>query len=134
MKKVILAAGVAVMAFASVAAAQGYSFSSNLTVGSTGPDVVALQTWLVANGYSIPSISSGSSAKGYFGSQTQAAVKKFQAAKGVPSTGFFGPLTRAALNGGAVATTGGSSPAGYVCTPTGGTTGTVSGGMTGGIT
>jgi hypothetical protein len=133
MKKVLIAAGVATLVLASVASAQGYQFTSNLTVGSTGPAVVALQTWLVANGYNIPSIASGAAAKGYFGSQTQAAVKQYQAAHGVPSTGFVGPLTRAALNSGAAATTGGmttSCPAGYVCTPTGGTTGSVSGGIT----
>ncbi|MDB5239194.1 MAG: baaA1 [Candidatus Parcubacteria bacterium] len=133
MKKVLFATGIAIVALASVASAQGYQFTSNLTVGSTGPAVVALQTWLVANGYSIPSISSGAAAKGYFGSQTQAAVKQYQASHGIPSTGFFGPLTRAALNSGATGSvsTGAMCPAGYVCTPTGGTTGgTVTGGIT----
>ena len=129
MKKVIFATGVAALVLASVVSAQGYTFSTNLTVGSTGPAVVSLQTALISAGFNIPSISSGAVAKGYFGSQTQAAVKQYQSSKGVPSTGFVGPLTRAALNGGSVATTGGSCPAGYVCTPTGGsTTGT---GMTG---
>jgi hypothetical protein len=138
MKKVLAATGVAVLALALVASAQGYTFSANLTVGSTGPAVVALQTALIAQGYSIPSIASGAAAKGYFGAQTQAAVKAYQAAHGVPATGFVGPLTRAALNGGATATTGSmmtSCPAGYVCTPTGGnTTTTTTGGATGGIT
>ncbi len=134
MKKVLFATGVAVLALASVASAQGYQFTSNLTVGSTGPAVVALQTWLIANGYSIPSISSGAAAKGYFGSQTQSAVKSYQASRGIPSTGFVGPLTRAALNSGASATMGGTSmcPAGYVCTPT--STGIGAGTSMGGIT
>jgi len=135
MKKFIFATGVAVLALASVAGAQGYTFNSNLTVGSTGPDVVALQTWLVANGFNIPSIASGAAAKGYFGSQTQAAVKSYQASRGIPNTGFVGPLTRGALNGGA--STGGMTvvncPAGYTCAPVGGGT-TVTGGTTGGIT
>lgn len=137
MKKVLAATGVAVLALALVASAQGYSFSTNLTVGSTGPAVVALQTALIAQGYSIPSIASGAAAKGYFGAQTQAAVKKYQAAHGVPATGFVGPLTRAALNGGAVATTGtmtASCPAGYVCTPAAGTTPVTGGSSAGGIT
>jgi peptidoglycan hydrolase-like protein with peptidoglycan-binding domain len=137
MKKVLAATGVAVLAVALVASAQGYVFSSNLTVGSTGPAVVALQTALIAQGYSIPAIASGAAAKGYFGSQTQAAVKAYQAAHGVPNTGFVGPLTRAALNGGAMATPGTPTvtcPAGYVCTPTVGTT-PVTGGSSGtGIT
>ncbi|HEX7724407.1 MAG TPA: peptidoglycan-binding domain-containing protein [Candidatus Paceibacterota bacterium] len=135
MKKVLAATGVAVLAIALVASAQGYTFSTNLTVGSTGPAVVALQTALIAQGYSIPSIASGAAAKGYFGAQTQAAVKAYQTAHGVPSTGFVGPLTRAALNGGAMATAPMTScPAGYVCTPTGGTTAPVTGGTQGGIT
>lgn len=125
MKKFLIASGVAVVAFASIAAAQGYQFSTNLTVGSTGPDVVALQTWLIANGYHIPSVESGAAAKGYYGSQTKTAVAKFQAASGLPSTGFFGPLTRGILNGGSAMTTGTSAatcPAGYVCTAVPGTT------------
>lgn len=134
MKKVIFATGVAVLALATVVAAQGYTFSANLTVGSTGPAVVALQTALIAAGNNIPAIASGAAAKGYFGAQTQAAVKQYQAAHGVPATGFVGPLTRAALNGGAMATVPSAScPAGYVCTPSAGTP--VTGGSTaGGIT
>lgn len=101
-------------------------FSANLTVGSTGADVVALQTALINAGYSIPSIASGAAAKGYFGSQTKTAVQAYQAAKGIPSTGFVGPLTRAAMNaGGSVVVNPGtpvSCPVGYNCTPVGGTT------------
>lgn len=124
MKKVLFATGVAVLALATVVGAQGYSFNANLSVGSTGASVVALQTALISAGYNIPAISSGAAAKGYFGSQTQAAVKLYQAANGIPSTGFVGPLTRAALNGGAVAAAPSvvACPAGYVCTPTAGTT------------
>jgi len=105
MKKVLLTTGVALLALATIVSAQGYTFNTNLTVGSTGADVVALQTWLMAQSYSIPAISSGAAAKGYFGSQTLAAVKAYQAANGIPNTGFVGPLTRAAINarGGAVA-------------------------------
>jgi len=123
MKKVLFATGVAVLALVSFAGAQGYMFSSNLSVGSTGPDVVALQTAVMAAGYNIPAITSGAASKGYFGSQTQAAVKLYQAAKGIPNTGFVGPLTRGALNGAGSVTTGSGSgvvavncPAGYTCT------------------
>lgn len=117
MKKLLIASGVAALAFASVVGAQGYQFSSNLTVGSTGADVVALQTWLIANGYSIPAIASGAASKGYFGSQTKSAVMAYQASRGIPNTGFVGPLTRGALNGGAVATAPSfSCPVGYTCT------------------
>lgn len=123
MKKLLIASGVAVLALTSVVSAQ--TFSTNLTVGSTGSDVVALQTWLVANGFNIPAISSGTAAKGYFGSQTAAAVKLYQASKGIPNTGFVGPLTRAALNaGGSVVMTPVSTacPVGFTCTPTPGVT------------
>jgi peptidoglycan hydrolase-like protein with peptidoglycan-binding domain len=148
MKKVLIASGVALLAFTMIAGAQGYTFSNNLTVGSTGPDVVALQTWLVANGYSIPAVQSGAAAKGYFGSQTKTAVAAYQVAAGIvnPGTGFFGPLTRAKLNAGGSSAIGSSCPTGYTCTansapvvqcPVGYTctantgTGTVTGGATG---
>jgi len=122
MKKFLIASSVAVLAFATVAAAA--SFTTNLTVGSRGADVVALQNALIAGGYHIASIESGATTPGYFGSQTQAAVKAYQAAHGVPSTGFVGPLTRAALNAGSagVAVSAPASmgcPAGYSCTPVG---------------
>lgn len=137
MKKVLFTTGVAVMALATIVGAQGYSFSTNLTVGSTGPAVVALQTALMSQGFSIASIANGSASKGYFGAQTQSAVRAYQSAHGVPSTGFVGPLTRAALNGGAMTSvpTTSSCPAGYVCTPASGSTAPVTGGSSGtGIT
>lgn len=126
MKKVLIASGVAVLAFAMIAGAQGYTFNSNLTVGSTGADVVALQTALMAAGHDIPAISSGAAAKGYFGSQTKAAVAAYQVAKGIvnPGTGFVGPLTRGALNGGVAVVpppAGFVCPPGYTCTPPAGT-------------
>ena len=93
MKKYIIASGVAVLAFATLVSAA--TFNTNLTVGSRGADVTALQTWLIGAGYSVPA-----GATGYFGSQTKAAVIAFQTAKSLPTTGFVGPLTRAILNGG----------------------------------
>jgi len=109
------------LAFATVAAAQ--TFSANLTVGSKGADVVALQTVLVnAGNLTMPAGVS----MGYFGSRTKAAVQAYQASKGVPSTGFVGPLTRAALNAGGpsayVPPASSGCPVGYTCTPVGGTT------------
>jgi len=64
-----------------------YSFTKDLTVGSTGADVSALQAKL-----------SVSPATGYFGAITKAAVQAYQTSKGISATGYVGPLTRAALN------------------------------------
>jgi peptidoglycan hydrolase-like protein with peptidoglycan-binding domain len=115
MKKILLVTGVAVLALASVTSA---AFMTNLTVGSTGSDVTALQTWLITNGFHIASVEAGTAAKGYFGSQTKAALAQYQASVGLPSTGFFGPLTQAKLNGtaSAVVTVSTGCPVGYTCT------------------
>lgn len=139
--------GIAVLALATVVSAQGYAFNTNLTVGATGADVVALQKALINMGYDIPSVSSGVASYGYFGSQTKAAVMAYQAAKGIPNTGFVGPLTRGALNGGSTGTVSTGCSAGlskliyqgidYGCMPTplvlilGGTAGVTTGGTTG---
>jgi peptidoglycan hydrolase-like protein with peptidoglycan-binding domain len=75
------------------------SFSNDLYMGSTGADVIALQTWLMNKGFDIPVLSSGKMPKGYFGNLTQAALAQYQNSVGLPSTGYFGPLSRAKLNG-----------------------------------
>ena len=128
---------------AQLAASQGttasVTFARNLTIGSTGADVTALQAWLIAKGMSIPA-----GATGYFGTQTRAALAAYQAANGIsPAVGYFGPITRAAVNaaGGSTTTTttttttagcavgaAFSSTTGQACTTTTGTTGTLSGG------
>lgn len=69
-------------------------FVRDLTLGSTGADVTALQTWLIARGFSIPA-----GATGYFGTQTRAALSAYQAANGItPTAGYFGPITRTKIN------------------------------------
>ncbi len=100
-----------------------YTFTTNLTVGSTGADVVALQTFLITNGFHIPSIESGQQAKGYFDSETATALSLYQTSVGLPATGFVGPLTAAKLNGSCgQTTTTPVCPPDYVCTqPTSGT-------------
>jgi len=78
----------------------GYTFTKDLTIGSTGADVTALQNALISNGFTI-----AAGATGYFGSQTQAAVIAYQKAKGItPAVGYVGPLTRASLNANAATT------------------------------
>lgn len=111
----------AIVAFGATASA---AFNTNLTVGSTGADVSALQSWLISKGFSIPSISSGAAQPGYFGAQTKAAVTAYQASVGLPATGFVGPLTRGILNGTSVPSTPATvnCPIGYTCTAQPGTT------------
>lgn len=115
MKKIILGV-IALAAVAGATQANAATFSTNLTVGSTGNDVVALQTWLVEKGFlTMPA----GVAKGYFGQLTKSAVAAYQATVALPTTGFFGPMTRAKLGevgNTAVSTPG--CPAGMVCTPT----------------
>jgi peptidoglycan hydrolase-like protein with peptidoglycan-binding domain len=78
-----------------VAAPAAYTFTRNLTIGSTGADVTALQTKLGVT-----------PATGYFGAITKAAVVAYQTANGiVPASGYVGPLTLAKLNYVAVTTT-----------------------------
>ncbi len=124
MKKVLIATGVALLGFATIAGAQSFTLSSDLMVGSTGSDVTSLQTWLISHGFNIPSLTDGTASKGTFGSQTRAAVQKYQTSKSIPSTGFVGPLTRSALSNGATVINPGSStmvvcPPGYNCMPVG---------------
>lgn len=114
--------------------AASVTFTRNLTVGSSGADVTALQTWLIAKGFSIPA-----GATGYFGSQTKAAVAAYQAANAItPAAGYFGPITRAKVAADA-GTTGGTSTvpgcmpgAAYSSTTGQPCTGGTTGGNTGG--
>jgi hypothetical protein len=102
MKKYIIFALVTITLSVAIASAQNYTFSNNLTVGSSGTDVANLQSWLISNGYDIPAVSSGAAAKGYFGSQTKTALINFQRAISFPAFGFFGPMTRERLNQGGI--------------------------------
>ncbi len=79
----------------------GYTFTRNLTLGSTGADVKALQQFLNAKGFQVAATGAGSPGNetSYFGGLTKAALAKFQAANGIsPAVGYFGPITRAKVN------------------------------------
>ena len=69
----------------------------NLQVGLTGSDVQMLQHYLNAHGFIV--VSSGPGSPGYetntFGLMTKKALIKFQKAHKIPTTGFYGPITRA---------------------------------------
>ena len=101
-------------------AAQGattvsYNFTKDLTLGSKGNDVKALQQFLNANGYQVAASGAGSAGNEttYFGSLTKAALAKYQAAVGIsPTAGYFGAKTRAYLASVAVVPTTTTFPAG----------------------
>ncbi len=80
-----------------------HAFQANLTTGSLGDEVKALQMFLNSHGFTIAASGPGSAGNetNMFGALTKAALAKYQAAKGItPAAGFFGPLTRAAVNAG----------------------------------
>ncbi|MFA6269595.1 MAG: peptidoglycan-binding domain-containing protein [Candidatus Paceibacterota bacterium] len=99
------------------------TFTTDLTVGSKGAEVSALQTWLVSKGHLVMP---AGVAMGYFGSLTQSALAKYQVSVGItPAAGYFGPITRAKINatGG---TTGGTTTGGSVGITTPGMEGSIS--------
>jgi peptidoglycan hydrolase-like protein with peptidoglycan-binding domain len=78
----------------SVAAPACATFARSLFVGASGADVASLQEYLAERGFF------GVAATGYFGPITEAAVARWQAAGGVVAqggygSGTFGPLSRA---------------------------------------
>lgn len=79
-----------------VAAPSSCNFTQTLTLGSTGAEVVELQSFLEAQGkLTIPAGVN----KGYFGGLTQSALAAYQAKEGIsPAVGYFGPVTRAHVN------------------------------------
>jgi peptidoglycan hydrolase-like protein with peptidoglycan-binding domain len=77
---------------AGTTSSSSYSYTRDLTVGSKGADVTALQQVLYSKGYL------GVAPTGYFGSLTKAAVVAWQKAAGIsPASGYFGPKSRAYL-------------------------------------
>jgi len=80
-----------------------YVFTQNLSLGMRSPDVEELQHYLNTHGFPVISTPTYAGSLGYetkyFGSSTKAALEKFQAAHGIHATGYFGPITRAYVNG-----------------------------------
>jgi hypothetical protein len=78
---------------ATTPATSAYTFTKNLTVGSKGAEVSALQDFLASKGFLT------ATARGYFGLLTKAALAKYQASVGItPASGYFGAITRAQIN------------------------------------
>ena len=108
------------------------TFTRSLTMSSTGADVTCLQSYLVAQGHLVMPVGV---AMGYFGSLTQAAVAKWQAANGVaPAVGYFGPISQARYTAVAGTTTGGTTTGGTTGGTTTGGTGITTPGVEGTIT
>lgn len=88
-----------------------YTFTRDLTIGSSGTDVMELQKFLNGKGFTVNASGAGSPGQEstYFGSLTAAALAKYQAANNIaPAAGYFGPMTRANVN----ATGGSTTPDG----------------------
>ena len=110
-------AAVGLLAIAALAVAvkaqAAYTFTQNLKLGMSSAEVVEVQKFLNANGFTVSTSGAGSAGmeSTYFGAKTVAAVKAFQMAKGVsPVTGNWYPLTRAAANATSTPSTGGLVP------------------------
>ena len=76
-------------------------FARDLTVGSRGEDVRALQRYLNAHGFALASTGPGSpgAETDLFGLLTRGALARFQASVAIaPPAGYFGPITRAYVN------------------------------------
>ncbi len=71
----------------------------DLDVGNFGPDVTALQEFLVQQKKGPASTTLVGTAKGFFGLLTKSALAEFQASVGItPALGYFGPKTRALIS------------------------------------
>jgi hypothetical protein len=75
----------------------GFSFSRNLRLWERNEDIRSLQQFLNELGYLVAQRGGGSpgNESTLFGLHTLQALVKFQTARGLPATGYFGPLTRA---------------------------------------
>jgi hypothetical protein len=76
------------------------SFKHNRQLYDKGDDIRELQKFLNSNGFVVTKDSNGlpGDETSLFGKLTFSVLKKFQASVGLPSTGYFGPLTRAFIH------------------------------------
>ena len=78
-----------------------YQFSQDLKIGMTSEEVRELQRYLNTHGFVVTENGLGSpnNETNFFGQLTKAALIKFQQANKInPAIGYFGPITRAAIN------------------------------------
>ncbi len=89
-----LMAQIAALSGGSSASSAACTFTRALTVGSEGSDVKCLQDYLTPTYFS-----NAGGSTGYFGPVTAAAVAAWQTANGVaPAAGYFGPVSQAKYN------------------------------------
>lgn len=83
-----------------VGVASGFRFVKNATVKTVNNEVANLQRMLNILGFKVATSGAGSKGEetSFFGPKTKLALIRFQRAFDVPTTGFFGPLSRAAMN------------------------------------
>jgi|GEM_PF-4657413 len=77
------------------------TYTRDLDLNSEGSDVTALQLFLIAQNKGPKAQALAVvGATGFFGPLTQAALAEYQASVGItPASGYFGPITRAYING-----------------------------------
>ena len=85
--------------------AASFDFLTNHQLYDHGVDILSLQEFFNTHGFLIAQSGPGSlgNETSFFGLATFQALKAFQAAHELPSTGYFGPLTRAIINSGDLA-------------------------------
>lgn len=77
-----------------------FNFTKNATIRSINNEVINIQRMLNTMGYTVATTGVGSKGNesSFFGQRTRLALIRFQKAFAIPATGFFGPLSRAAMN------------------------------------
>src|SRR6185436_8497615 len=97
----LLLSGVSVPTTTPLPAVSGvYNFTRDLTIDSEGEDVRQLQIYLNTRGFQVAlsGVGSPGNETTHFGNFTKVALIKFQVSKGiVPTSGYFGNLTRSAI-------------------------------------
>ena len=83
--------------------------TGDLTIGSTGKDVINLQKYLILKSTGIFAVRlSKAGATGYFGSLTQSALREYQIAMNIsPADGYYGFVSRASVLAGIAASSSG---------------------------
>lgn len=75
-----------------------YTFTQDLSLGSRGDGVLALQRALLISGSFYDEVYGDTRPTGYFGSVTKRSLERYQSENNIPATGYFGRLSRASLN------------------------------------